>query len=131
MTGHDAMDRAVLDWMVEQERHPAYLGEILAVTSNTRRRARWTFPGWWLPACGSLPDRRLRIAIVVALLLAALVGTILAIGSLRREVPLLGQNGAIAFRSTESTMGAGSVVEPPVQGQVRIKPLSCSGPACG
>jgi TolB protein len=84
---------------------PDYRDDLLRSTAATRQRPAWSFPTRWLPM--DLTMRRVAAvpvpwrALAVALLLLALIGAALFVGSQRRVPPPFGpaRNGVIAYSS--------------------------------
>jgi hypothetical protein len=102
-----SFDRRLTAWLEEDAlgRVPDHLTEVLVVTRATRQRPAWSSPERWLPVdltfrpapfgAGHLG----RLAIALALLLAAALVAYLVAGGLRARVPApygLAQNGALA-----------------------------------
>lgn len=97
MTSSNDFDRALSAFMAEvaPAREPeALLGQVLARSARTRRRAAWRIPDWWLPA-PVVPVQTwfrswvpVRMVAVLGLLLVALViGAVVLSGSQRRDLP--------------------------------------------
>jgi Tol biopolymer transport system component len=108
MTRHDYLDRALVDWIAEQDRHRAgYLDEVLSATRATRQRPAWSFPGRWLPM--ELTMRRVIVPrpvlylIVLALALLALAIALVVGAMPRRVAPPFGlaSNGLVAYTTAD------------------------------
>lgn len=106
MTQLDGFDRTLIDWLDEQAGHgmPGYLDEALARTIRTRQRPWWSSPERWLPMETTIPVRRFNRPalgrIALAVLLIALIGSILAVAASQRRLPEPfgpARNGAIAM----------------------------------
>ncbi len=97
MTSSNDFDRVLSAFMAEvaPAREPeALLGQVLARSARTRRRAAWRIPDWWLPAPVVPAQAWLRsrvpvrmVAVLGLLLVAVVVGAVILAGSQRRELP--------------------------------------------
>jgi hypothetical protein len=102
---NESMDRALADWLREgPEQGPREgLERALAATRRTSQRPGWSFPERWLPMQLTMSRapvaRPFLLLALVALLVLALVATLLVVGSQRRVPPPFGPavNGAIAY----------------------------------
>jgi Tol biopolymer transport system component len=103
----ESFDRRLSTWLEQdaQRRVPDHLAEVLVATRATRQRPAWSSLERWLPVeltLRNLPvtmGRGVRIAAVLALLLAAALLAYLVAGGLRARVPSpygLAENGLIA-----------------------------------
>jgi Tol biopolymer transport system component len=89
---------------------PDYRDDLLRRTAAVRQRPAWSFPLRWLPM--DLTLRRLPVvpvplrAIAVALLIAALIGGALIVGSQRRVPPPFGpaRNGPLAYMQSDAIL---------------------------
>lgn len=110
MTARDDFDRHLSAWLAAEAppSEPGHLlGEVLARTARTRRRAAWRIPERWIPmstittraATGwRVPIRPL--AFVTLLVIALVVGAVLIAGAQRRTLPPpfgLAANGQLSF----------------------------------
>jgi hypothetical protein len=108
MTARDDFDRHLAAWLkadAPASEPEQLLGQVLARTARTRRRPAWRIPERWIPmstitsrtaTMTNLPWRS--IALATLLILALVVGAILAAGSQRPELPApfgVAGNGAI------------------------------------
>ena len=104
---HRDVDRAVVDWLVGQEHRAGYLDDVLAVTSRTRQRSAWSFPGRWIPVDLTLrrvelPRSLQYLALLALLVLVATI--ILTIAGSSRELPAPfgpAANGLVAHGSPD------------------------------
>jgi Tol biopolymer transport system component len=103
---NESMDRVLADWLREgPESGPREgLERALAATRRVGQKPGWTFLERWLPmqlTMARTPSLRPILAIVMlALLIVALVATVLFVGSQRRELPPPfgpARNGAIVY----------------------------------
>jgi len=104
MTTNDTFGRQLSDWLRESSdlRVSDHLEEVLVQTVATRQRPWWSSPERWLPMDSILARRVsnqrpiLLLVLVATLLLAAVVGLLLVVGS-RHALPVLGpaSNGRI------------------------------------
>lgn len=80
MTAQHGLERGLREFLREQESRPAYLPEVLAATSRTRQRG----PSLAQRLIGEMPplDRRMVRVAAIGLMLAALVGVALVVGSM-------------------------------------------------
>lgn len=108
MIRHDDVDRALVDWIAEQDRNRAtYLGEVLAVTEQTRQRPAWSFPGRWVPMQlamqrATMPRGVVYVVLLALLLLAVAVAAVALVGSQPQPAPPFGlaSNGLVAYTTT-------------------------------
>jgi Tol biopolymer transport system component len=107
MSDIDPLDRELTAWFLDgaRPRTPDYAGDIIRRTAGARQRPRWTFLERWLPmsvtlgrvAVEPLPWRAIGLLVVLALLVAAVVG--ISVGS-RRSLPApfgTAGNGLVAY----------------------------------
>jgi Tol biopolymer transport system component len=96
---------------------PDYTDDLLALTSATRQRPRWTFLERWLPM-GAIARRRVflptipwRPIVVAAALIALVAAGLLFVGSQRHVPPPFGpaRNGALVFDSGGDIAGRDSL----------------------
>jgi Tol biopolymer transport system component len=107
MTVRDDFDRLLTVWLDETAGvgAPDYLDETLDGLARLEQRPAWMSPGRWLPMQLQMTrveiPRLLPILVFVALLIAALVGAALLVGSQRPLPPPFGvaDNGRIAYLS--------------------------------
>jgi hypothetical protein len=102
-------------------RTPAYYDDILGQVARTRQRPGWTFIERWLPMTAiskrvaTAPRIPMRLAVALALLLAALAVSIALIaGSQRASVPApfgVAGNGQIVFADASGAIYAGNPVD--------------------
>jgi Tol biopolymer transport system component len=102
-------------------RTPAYYDDILGQVGRTRQRPGWTFIERWLPMTAisdrlaTTPRVPLRLAVAVALLIAALaVGLALIAGSQRPSIPApfgLAGNGQIVFADADGAIRIGELTD--------------------
>jgi Tol biopolymer transport system component len=105
MTTDERFGRNLAAWLEEDGAHrvPDHLAEVLVQTAATRQRPWWSSPERWLPMDTTLSTRQLPVRgvgrlVLVALLLLALVLTVLAVGARRQALPEpfgLARNGEI------------------------------------
>src|SRR4051812_46412403 len=106
MNRTDRVDQVVSDWLHEDAEHrvPEHLDALLRRTSTERQRPAWSSLERWLPMETTIPVRRFsrpalgRLALAV--LLIALIGSILAVAASQRRLPEPfgpARNGAIAM----------------------------------
>ena len=93
MTSADRFDRRLESSVVElaAPRFPDYFDDILAVTSRTRQRPAWTFPGRWIPMADISRQRAIApavpwraLGVLVTILLVVLLAVATIVGSQRR-----------------------------------------------
>jgi Tol biopolymer transport system component len=107
MTADRGFERQLPDALADlaMSSYPAYVDDVLAITSRTRRRPAWQFPSRWLPfeppEPGSigLPWKQLRLAAVIVAVLLLIAALIVAyVGSHRLPDPYgLAANGKVAY----------------------------------
>ena len=110
MTGDRRFEQQLSDALADlaTTSYPAYIDDVLAITSRTRRRPAWRFPSRWLPVEPGVPaafgrTRKLRPVVVLAVILL-LIAALFAVyvGSQRTRVPDPfgpAANGQISFSS--------------------------------
>jgi Tol biopolymer transport system component len=110
MTARNDVNGVISDWLDEQAGRgaPDYLDEILARTSQTRQRPRWSSLERWLPVQTTLrfaPVPRFAWLLVVVALIAALAAAVLVVGSRQRSLPPPfgpASNGAILYGADDN-----------------------------
>lgn len=106
MTSADRFDRRLESSVVElaAPRFPDYFDDILAVTSRTRQRPAWTFPGRWIPMADISRQRAIApavpwraLGVLVTILLVVLLAVATIVGSQRRLPTPFGpaRNGSV------------------------------------
>jgi Tol biopolymer transport system component len=141
MTARDDFDRRLAAWFATDAvaSEPEHLlGQVLARTAHTRRRAAWRIPERWIPMstitsrAAASPRIPIRILALGALLLIALiVGTALLAGSRQQRLPAPfgpAGNGAIVFIDGAGIMtadadGTGTTLLASVPGEVLGGPV--------
>src|SRR5262245_26322267 len=116
MTTNESFERRVAAWLREdsENRLPDHLDEVLVQTISRRQRAWWSSRERWLPVDTTFTPRLtplLRPAwllIIAALLLVALVATILLVGSRPRLPPPYGTaaNGVVVYGGSDGDIYA-------------------------
>ena len=109
MIRRDIVDREIQAWVADQDQSRAtYLEEVLAVTSRTRQRAAWSFPGRWIPMDLTMrrafaPPALRYLALLVVIVLAVAAAAVVIVGSRRAPAPPYGlaANGVIAYTSPD------------------------------
>jgi hypothetical protein len=92
MNRTDRFDDLVSDWLHEDAEHrvPEHLEAVLRRTSSERQRPAWSSLERWLPMDTTIPVRRFNRPalgrIALAVLLIALVGSILAVAASQRRL---------------------------------------------
>jgi Tol biopolymer transport system component len=100
---NESIDRLLADWLHEgPESGPrAGLERTLAATRRVGQRPGWTLPERWIPMQLTMARTRSQRPILalamLALLIVALVATVLYVGALRLPTPSLYRNGAIVY----------------------------------
>jgi dipeptidyl aminopeptidase/acylaminoacyl peptidase len=99
---------------------PDYRDDLVATTARTPQRPAWTFPERWLPM--DVVARRLpipavplrAIAVVILLLIVAIVGLLVGVGSQQRVPPPFGpaRNGAFGYGQNDSIYARDSISSP-------------------
>src|SRR3954466_6548982 len=106
MNRTDRFDQVVSDWLHEDAEHrvPQHLDAVLRRTSTERQRPAWSSLERWLPMETTIPVRGFNRPalgrIALAVLLIALIGSILAVAASQRRLPEPfgpARNGAIAM----------------------------------
>ncbi|MFL5714770.1 MAG: TolB family protein [Chloroflexota bacterium] len=106
MNRTDRFDDVVSDWLRQDAEHrvPEHLDAVLRRTATERQRPAWSSLERWLPMETTIPVRRYNRPglgrIALAVLLIALIGSILAVVASQRRLPEpfgLARNGAIAM----------------------------------
>jgi Tol biopolymer transport system component len=132
---NEPIDPRLAAWLAEGSGGGSRDGllQTFAVTRRTRQRPAWRFPSRWLPVGVDVPSvfgsRAVTLAALVALLIIALLATVLAVGS-RPRLPApfgLAANGPIAYASRGEIY-----VAPPDGGAAQLlvaKPGRHFGPA--
>jgi Tol biopolymer transport system component len=100
---NESNDRVIADWLREgPESGPGDgLERALAATRRVGQRPGWTLPGRWIPMQSSMArtrsQRPILALVMLALLIVALVATVLVIGSQRVRTPSVYGNGAVVY----------------------------------
>jgi dipeptidyl aminopeptidase/acylaminoacyl peptidase len=100
---NESNDRMLADWLHEgPESGPREgLERALAATRRVGQRPGWTIPERWIPMQLTLTrthsQRPILALVMLALLVVALVASVLVIGALRLRTPSLYRNGAVVY----------------------------------
>jgi hypothetical protein len=107
MTGNSGFDRRIFDVLDREvgRGSPDYLADILSRTATTRQRPAWSSIERWLPVdltsgASTLAPPRLGRALLIVLLVAALVGVAVFVGTSRERLPApfgVAANGVIVY----------------------------------
>jgi Tol biopolymer transport system component len=107
MTGRSGFDRRIFDFLDREvgRGSPDYLDDILSRTATTRQRPAWTSIERWLPVdltsgTSTLAPPRLGRALLIVILVAALVGVAVFVGTRRERLPApfgVAANGVIVY----------------------------------
>jgi Tol biopolymer transport system component len=107
MTTHDPFDRAIVAWLEADADQPVpdRFDAVMAQTRGRRQRPWWSSPERWLPVdltsrAGVLAPPRLGRALLIVLLVLALVGAVVVVGTRQQTLPAPfgpAANGVILF----------------------------------
>ena len=114
MTSDDRFDRRLESGVADlaAPRFPDYFDDVLTVTSRTRQRPAWTFPGRWIPMVDISRQRAIAPGVpwrTLAILVAALLIVALAVATIagaQRHTPAppfgVARNGLVAYAQNSS-----------------------------
>jgi len=116
MSQRNDLDQMLSGWLDDPYTPPAprYLADVLERTRATRQRPAWANPERWLPVAETTlgrttPSVRLAWLLLIALVLAALVGVAVVGSGLSSKAPIAQGGGAVlAFGSIDETIVDGS-----------------------
>ncbi|HEX5826193.1 MAG TPA: hypothetical protein VFY23_01620 [Candidatus Limnocylindrales bacterium] len=102
----DPFEQRITDALDEiaAPRRPEYLGDVFRVTETISQRARWTFPGRWLPLAGAMPGApawtagQRPLVLLLVLALAALASAALLVAGTQRAPAIpTATNGLLVY----------------------------------